>query len=48
MPTPNSTYSPTAIKTQGCLAVTDKFIVGVYLLENQKYRYASWSKGSDI
>ena len=27
---------------------TDKFIVRVDLLEDQKYRYASWSKESDI
>lgn len=27
---------------------TDKFIVRIDLLENQKYRYASWSKESDI
>ncbi|MEJ6776719.1 MAG: hypothetical protein QNK85_05280 [Crocinitomicaceae bacterium] len=27
---------------------TDKFIVRVDLLENQKYRYASWSKKSDL
>ena len=27
---------------------TDKFIVRIDLLENQKYRYASWSKDSNI